>query len=71
MYFRSQHQASGGGPGGRQVQKTISDGKLAGEYGNLSRSSYFEGVRFMQWTTPQFEEIALNCEINSYASAAL
>jgi len=25
----------------------------------------------MHWTTPKFEEIALNCEINSYASAAL
>jgi len=25
----------------------------------------------MEWTTPQFEEIALNCEINSYASATL
>jgi coenzyme PQQ precursor peptide PqqA len=25
----------------------------------------------MEWSTPRFEEIALNCEINSYASAAL
>jgi len=25
----------------------------------------------MQWSTPKFEEIALNCEINSYASAAM
>ena len=25
----------------------------------------------MQWAAPQFEEIALNCEINSYASATL
>jgi len=25
----------------------------------------------MEWTQPQFEEIALNCEINSYASAAM
>jgi len=23
----------------------------------------------MAWTTPQFEEVMLNCEINSYASA--
>jgi len=23
----------------------------------------------MEWTTPQFEEILLACEINSYASA--
>jgi len=25
----------------------------------------------MQWTTPQFEEVCLNCEINSYAQAKL
>jgi coenzyme PQQ precursor peptide PqqA len=25
----------------------------------------------MQWTTPQFEEVSLNCEINSYAKAEL
>jgi len=25
----------------------------------------------MEWTAPAFEEICLNCEINSYASAAL
>jgi coenzyme PQQ precursor peptide PqqA len=25
----------------------------------------------MEWTTPKFEEIGLNCEINSYTSAAL
>jgi len=25
----------------------------------------------MEWTSPQFEEICLNCEINSYASAEL
>jgi len=25
----------------------------------------------MQWTTPQFEEISLNCEINSYGSAEM
>jgi coenzyme PQQ precursor peptide PqqA len=25
----------------------------------------------MEWTTPQFEQISLNCEINSYANAEL
>jgi len=25
----------------------------------------------MQWTKPAFEEVCLNCEINSYASAQL
>jgi len=28
-------------------------------------------MEIMEWTAPQFEEVALNCEINSYASAAL
>jgi coenzyme PQQ precursor peptide PqqA len=25
----------------------------------------------MEWTTPQFDEVSLNCEINSYASAEM
>jgi len=25
----------------------------------------------MEWTTPEFEEISLGCEINSYAQAEL
>jgi coenzyme PQQ precursor peptide PqqA len=25
----------------------------------------------MEWTAPKFGEVELNCEINSYASAAL
>jgi len=25
----------------------------------------------MEWTTPSFEEISLNCEISSYANAEL
>jgi len=25
----------------------------------------------MQWTAPTFEEVCLNCEINSYVSATL
>jgi len=25
----------------------------------------------MEWTEPQFEEISLGCEINSYASAEI
>jgi len=29
------------------------------------------GVFIMQWTAPAFEEVCLNCEINSYASAKL
>jgi coenzyme PQQ precursor peptide PqqA len=29
------------------------------------------GVIIMQWTAPAFEEVCLNCEINSYASAQL
>lgn len=30
-----------------------------------------KGGKIMEWTTPQFEEISLNCEINSYACAQL
>jgi len=26
---------------------------------------------FMEWTAPAFQEVCLNCEINSYASAKL
>jgi hypothetical protein len=29
------------------------------------------GGKPMEWTTPQHEEIDLNCEISSYASAEL
>ena len=25
----------------------------------------------MEWTSPEFEEVSLNCEINSYAPAEL
>jgi coenzyme PQQ precursor peptide PqqA len=28
-------------------------------------------VNLMEWTLPKFEEVSLNCEINSYASAQL
>jgi coenzyme PQQ precursor peptide PqqA len=34
-------------------------------------SLVFGRDKTMEWTTPKFEEVALNCEINSYASAAL
>jgi coenzyme PQQ precursor peptide PqqA len=30
-----------------------------------------EGGLFMEWSAPQFEEISLNCEINSYVCAEL
>ncbi|PYX05466.1 MAG: pyrroloquinoline quinone precursor peptide PqqA [Acidobacteria bacterium] len=29
------------------------------------------GAMPVEWTAPKFEEVALNCEINSYASAEL
>jgi coenzyme PQQ precursor peptide PqqA len=35
-----------------------------------SRSNWTAGG-FMEWTAPAFEEVCLNCEINSYASAKL
>ncbi len=34
-------------------------------------NAVIEGIETMEWTAPKFEEVALNCEINSYASAAL
>jgi len=34
-------------------------------------NAVFKGIETMEWTAPNFEEVALNCEINSYASAAL
>jgi coenzyme PQQ precursor peptide PqqA len=37
---------------------------------NISRSNRTAGG-FMEWTAPAFEEVCLNCEINSYASAKL
>jgi coenzyme PQQ precursor peptide PqqA len=33
--------------------------------------SHAGGKSLMQWTAPAFEEVCLNCEINSYASAKL
>ena len=35
------------------------------------RELYCRTVVIMEWTKPSFEEICLNCEINSYASAKL
>jgi coenzyme PQQ precursor peptide PqqA len=38
-------------------------------HGSNRRNSLL-GV-IMEWTAPAFEEVCLNCEINSYASAKL
>jgi len=46
----------------------LSGGEARENCGSLS-STHREQT--MQWTTPQMEEIPLNCEINSYASARL
>ncbi len=35
------------------------------------RLNYTQGAFPMEWTTPQHEEIDLNCEISSYANAEL
>jgi len=39
----------------------------------LQLNQYFTSSkeRAMEWTTPNFEEIDLGCEINSYANAEL
>jgi coenzyme PQQ precursor peptide PqqA len=36
-----------------------------------SSAGTITGGMHMQWTAPAFEEVCLNCEINSYASAKL
>jgi coenzyme PQQ precursor peptide PqqA len=38
-----------------------------------SRATRENGLlgKIMEWTAPAFEEVCLNCEINSYASAKL
>ncbi len=37
----------------------------------LTRPIRLELGEIMEWTAPAFEEVCLNCEINSYASAQL
>jgi len=32
---------------------------------------FSQGAKLMEWTTPQHEEIDLNCEVSSYANAEL
>ena len=32
---------------------------------------FLQGAKLMEWTTPQHEEIDLNCEVSSYANAEL
>jgi coenzyme PQQ precursor peptide PqqA len=43
-------------------------GKL---YTTQAVSLVLQGIETMEWIAPKFEEVALNCEINSYACAAL
>ena len=34
-------------------------------------NTFPKGVKLMEWTAPQHEEIDLNCEVSSYANAEL
>ncbi|MFZ0955472.1 MAG: pyrroloquinoline quinone precursor peptide PqqA [Candidatus Sulfotelmatobacter sp.] len=43
--------------------------KLKGAFEAATLDTTWEKI--MQWTAPAFEEVCLNCEINSYASAKL
>lgn len=43
---------------------------MAGSRSSIN-SSPDQKERTMEWTSPQFEEICLNCEINCYANAEL
>jgi coenzyme PQQ precursor peptide PqqA len=54
------------------------DRAIALATGGRLNSSYVRGSQperlgefIMQWTAPAFEEVCLNCEINSYVSAKL
>jgi hypothetical protein len=40
-------------------------------YVNIDGSDSEPLGEIMEWTSPVFEEVCLNCEINSYASAKL
>jgi coenzyme PQQ precursor peptide PqqA len=40
-------------------------------YAGILRFGFEPLGDFMEWTAPVFEEVCLNCEINSYASAKL
>jgi hypothetical protein len=40
-------------------------------YAILHLFDKLQGVSTMEWTTPQHEEIDLNCEISSYANAEI
>jgi coenzyme PQQ precursor peptide PqqA len=38
--------------------------------GSIDIKSFLRSLP-VEWTAPKFEEVSLNCEINSYASAEL
>jgi coenzyme PQQ precursor peptide PqqA len=46
-------------------------GYASGTFADLNAELFPGGYIVMQWTAPAFEEVCLNCEINSYASAKL
>jgi coenzyme PQQ precursor peptide PqqA len=49
----------------------ISSAKVSGELYTDRAFSVVWGIEIMEWIAPKFEEVALNCEINSYVSATL
>jgi coenzyme PQQ precursor peptide PqqA len=46
-------------------------GYASGTFAEVVAELISWGIIVMQWTAPAFEEVCLNCEINSYASAKL
>jgi coenzyme PQQ precursor peptide PqqA len=46
-------------------------GYATSTFAGLAALRFPGGYIVMQWTAPAFEEVCLNCEINSYASAKL
>jgi coenzyme PQQ precursor peptide PqqA len=53
------------------MRAVASVGRFDYSYGAASANLLKRLGDIMDWTTPAFEEVCLNCEINSYASAQL
>ncbi len=62
----------GGGHAGKEHPATFSTIAYQPPLGLHFDRMLFDGGLFqMEWTTPSFEEISLNCEISSYSSAEI
>lgn len=53
------------------ILRTVASARVFKYSLTLNRPTWPELGEIMEWTAPAFEEVCLNCEINSYASAQL